>query len=407
MLPLRSTFSVDFHFRTDLNPRKFLTASHLDSLRELFPKAVGVQIFVSGFLVVLFKSMVHVAEAYRTQWPLEVGSLHVVFDVMNIQLATEPVTTGFQVAVMPDAGESAGCLGLKLRMPQGQEVITTVTHGFVKRPDPLNALKYIGSWILSAKEALRRFRSPRPQPQAPAIGMLRKPPSGSPIGKVVWLVGGNRKIIGTITHTYDRPSRSLPYLQGYLHDLSLTTDTALPEVSSPPGYPRITEWASYSEALSGSRVYAVRLNASAGVWRVIDGTLDTSALRNATVCGTQYMWDTTYHTQNACILWRTSEPASPADSWSGSVLCLGKPSDPTSQAIMFQNFQIPCTLHETDPRTAKQKAGIIKGDFVLPSEIRASEILTGEGTDTWDNFNSAPMRFRDVPSEERRSVSSP
>jgi hypothetical protein len=38
------------------------------------------------------------------------------------------------------------------------------------------------------------------------------------------------------------------------HDLSLITDNNLPALVSPPGYPVVSEWASYSAALAGSNV---------------------------------------------------------------------------------------------------------------------------------------------------------
>jgi hypothetical protein len=59
---------------------------------------------------------------------------------MAIQLTTEPAITGLEAATMPNSGVPQGCLRLKLRMPQRLDVITTVTHGFIKQPDPPKAL---------------------------------------------------------------------------------------------------------------------------------------------------------------------------------------------------------------------------------------------------------------------------
>ena len=50
----------------------------------------------------------------------------------------------------------------------------------------------------------------------------------------------------------------------------------------------------------------------------------------ATVLGSQYLWDRQAWSRSASLIWRTVETSSPATGWSGSVLCLGKPSDTTS-----------------------------------------------------------------------------
>jgi hypothetical protein len=60
-----------------INPRQFLRSTDLDSPRELLPKAVGVEVLIAGFLVVLFEYVQHVRNAYREAWPLELAGLRV------------------------------------------------------------------------------------------------------------------------------------------------------------------------------------------------------------------------------------------------------------------------------------------------------------------------------------------
>ncbi|KAJ5940132.1 hypothetical protein N7516_000300 [Penicillium verrucosum] len=60
-----------------------------------------------------------------------------------------------------------------------------------------------------------------------------------------------RNDIGTIPYTFDNPNPALPYRAGYRHDLSLIIDNNLPTLVSPPGYPVVSEWASYSASQSG------------------------------------------------------------------------------------------------------------------------------------------------------------
>lgn len=95
------------------------------------------------------------------------------------------------------------------------------------------------------------------------------------------------------------------------------------------------------------------------------------------LCGTQYIWNNVFHIQNASLLWRTREPLSPADGWPGSVMYLGRPSEPTAQAVCFQNFEIPCTIPNRSASPGGKIFELSKGGFVRPSEIRKSEILEG------------------------------
>lgn len=92
--------------------------------------------------------------------------------------------------------------------------------------------------------------------------------------------------IGVISHTFDNPSPVLPFPAGYRHDLSLIMDDNLPQLVSPPGYPVVLEWASYSTALAMSDVYVTRMNTVVGKWLLLEGTADLNVIRNATVIGT-------------------------------------------------------------------------------------------------------------------------
>ncbi|KAH8432494.1 uncharacterized protein LDX57_010130 [Aspergillus melleus] len=194
-------------------------------------------------------------------------------------------------------------------------------------------------------------------------------PSGnnSPIGKQVWLATESVRA-GTITHTFDNPSAILPYPAGYTHDLSLITDENLPTLVSPPGYPVISEWATYSNALSGCSVYAARQNVVVGRWATLYETIDPDAFRGATVCGADYPWDREARSQTAALLWNTLEPFTPAIGWSGSVLCVGQPTDTFSRAVVFQNYEVEVRANE--------KTVILKAGFLLPKAIRVATIVT-------------------------------
>ncbi|RHZ57286.1 uncharacterized protein CDV56_100474 [Aspergillus thermomutatus] len=50
--------------RAALNPRRFLSQDDLHILREMFPSAVGAKVFVSGFIVILFKTRADIEKSW-------------------------------------------------------------------------------------------------------------------------------------------------------------------------------------------------------------------------------------------------------------------------------------------------------------------------------------------------------
>lgn len=79
ILPPRFPDQYNRHFCRYLNPRRCLRPADLDSLRGLFPEAVGIDVLIAGFLVVRFEKMQHVQNAYSEVWPLELAGLRVFF----------------------------------------------------------------------------------------------------------------------------------------------------------------------------------------------------------------------------------------------------------------------------------------------------------------------------------------
>ncbi|OAX78948.1 hypothetical protein ACJ72_06739 [Emergomyces africanus] len=235
---------------------------HLTAENEAFPQRIiskGCGSSIAGLRILsdsIQDDVRNVSNAYRTQWPVEIGSLSVIFDTVTIQLAVEPLVTRCGIGAKPNAINPASSLGLKLRMNHGKEVITTAIRGFVKRPNPPRTCERVTIWIFRAKESLPHFRSPRPESTTAALVTSREKASPTP--------------------PHRHPSLDL---------------------RSPLGYPRITNWATYSDPLSGAALYTTYLNMSTGAKRVIEGGVDTPALKRATVCGTQYMRNNVFHTQ--------------------------------------------------------------------------------------------------------------
>ncbi|KAJ5472944.1 hypothetical protein N7530_006945, partial [Penicillium desertorum] len=392
VLTPRSPLKEEYLFKEGINPRKLLSPDQLEGLRELFPAAIGARVLVAGFLVMLFRSPSDIQDIYETDWIMEVGGLRTIYDVPRVKVRADTIVS--------ESLNGSGCLGLRLRMPDGKEAITTMTHGFVSSPRPSRVVSMFSDWTLWTKSALRRSLR-RPSLPYPCALTVVQNSSNSPIGKEVWLAT-EKKRIGSISHTFDDPSPALPYPAGYRHDLSLITDDNLPALVSPPGYPVVSEWASYSTALAGSDVYAVRMNTVAGRW-LLQGTIDPNAIRNATVIGTEYLWDRTARSQTASLLWTTAEPVTPAIGGSGSVLCLGMPTDQSSKAIVFQNFEVQC-YSSIDLMTGKSKDMIVKAGFLLPESLRSCTIVSSQDQHQHRqrDCNTFPRHSRERGESDRR-----
>lgn len=194
ILSPRSPWKEEYLFRHGINPRKVLSSEQLDCLRELFPRATGARVHVAGFLIMLFHSYLDIESQYENEWIREVGGLRVLYEAPEVRVSADTVASGMEVSDAPSSLAGSGCLGLKLQMPDGKAVITTVTHGFVKNPHPSAVVKFFGEWILRANGALRRFFGRPPPSEACALGVSWGSQTNSPIGKEVWLAMENKRV---------------------------------------------------------------------------------------------------------------------------------------------------------------------------------------------------------------------
>lgn len=391
ILTPRSPWKEEFLFRQGINPRKLLSNEQLDAIRELFPTAVGARVLVAGFIVILFQTLSEIRDVYKRDWVMDIGGLRVIYDIPQIEVTADSVESGMQVSEKPESIHGAGCLGLKLRLVDGTEAITTVTHGFVRNPQPHRCVQVFVDWVLGAKNAIASLRRP-PQPlEIPAVAVSKGGHAYSSIGKEIWLVPVAKRVsiicypfvsISDLCRSEQSFAASIAQARGsrtqvatFTISVSLGTRTCHQVLSSPPGWPPVSGWATYSDALSGAAVYVVRLHAVVGRWRAFEGAIASKEVRRATMVDSQYLCDRRAKSQNASLLWQTTEPSSPAEGWSGSVVCLGRPTDVSAKAIVFQNFQVQC-IFEADANTGRLQTVRVKAGFLLPDEIRNSTIVT-------------------------------
>lgn len=139
--------------------------------------------------------------------------------------------------------------------------------------------------------------------------------------------------------------------------------------------------------------------------------MSTNAQR-AIVEGTEFTWNKGAYAQNAAVLWRSETDHDTAQAFSGSVLCSGLPSDTTSRAVVFQNYEAAlkaeCILndHQVD-LAAIEKRATFKGGFILPHEITSSEIVMS--CEKWPKpFNPIQKTFKtDKHATKSRATSGP
>ncbi|KAI9789824.1 MAG: hypothetical protein M1816_005741 [Peltula sp. TS41687] len=343
----------------------------------------------------------HVETAWREGVPDTAGGLYVGYDIIDNRPSTFEATSGYAVAAKPEAEftRSMGCLGLRVKLNDGVEAITTVTHGLVNLPQHGLVVR-VTNWFLKAKEALLRFRTP-------AHVKISRATGNSPLGKTVWLALTNQKV-GTIEYTYDTPSPHLPFPAGYQHDLSLVTDKELPWVTSPPGVATINGWAQYDEALDGCPLFITVFNVYKNKWETKVGNAVSQATQKAIAEGVEYRWEKETFSQSAAILWRLEkEDWRDVRGFSGGVLCVGNPTDQFAKALVFQNFETPIKAWQVrggDSVLVGTWGCTLKGGFVLPQEIRESQIQSGEAEKV-KNWASVSCRERTSTETGRRYYS--
>ena len=116
-----------------INSRLILKPSDLRIIRDYFPGSVGVRVLICGSVLILFETR----KAMKASWELgpmdTIGGQRIGFTTARYELTSNTIASGYAVTDKPDDFmRFQGCLGLHLRLPSGQEAITTSTHNFVK-----------------------------------------------------------------------------------------------------------------------------------------------------------------------------------------------------------------------------------------------------------------------------------
>jgi len=136
-----------------INSRRVLMDSDLVEIHKTWPLAIGAQVFVTGNLVVLFPDRKTLMKALRTPCPEAFGCMRIFYANLEIvpcmmpgpsstssfksasqtTTVTRHIPSGAALSSIPqDYKGGVASVGLKLRLTNGEEVLTAVTHEFVK-----------------------------------------------------------------------------------------------------------------------------------------------------------------------------------------------------------------------------------------------------------------------------------
>ena len=117
---------------------KFLRDDEINILREYFPGYAGAHVLVSGRIIILFPDARVHQRCYEMSIMEELGGAEVGFGVA-FHIAT-CIQTGHGIAAAPGELRSTASLGLRLKLHDSIECITTVTHAVIKTADTDSAL---------------------------------------------------------------------------------------------------------------------------------------------------------------------------------------------------------------------------------------------------------------------------
>lgn len=176
-----------------INPREILSLENLFPIHKYFPTSIGVRILVTGFIIVLYKSIQHLKNSWVRGVFETIGTLQLGYSAaVYIPTAT---STGYGSAVTTKEDGSVlgnqGCLGLRIRLPNGNEAITTTAHAFVRlmTTNNVSRIRYQASdWLVRTTSLLRELKPIKRFLEIPAISRIRQRHNSS-LGQRVFLAG--------------------------------------------------------------------------------------------------------------------------------------------------------------------------------------------------------------------------
>lgn len=159
-----------------------------------------------------------------------IGTLQLGYSVAVYVPTATSIGYGSAVTIKEDANmyENQGCLGLRIRLPNGNEAITTTTHAFVRlmATDNVSRIRYQASdWTV---RLLRELKPVRRFLEIPAVSRIRQMQNSS-LGQRVFLAGTDTLVSDSNSYLEPLPNQTYNY---HRWALSLTHSThTLPHIS--------------------------------------------------------------------------------------------------------------------------------------------------------------------------------
>lgn len=183
----------DFRFREDpvcrtIFCRGLLSDEDMRIIREYFPGSVGARVLICGFLVILFDNKKALKKSWGQGVVNYVGSLAVKYAIRDYVTACDVIPSRHASISRPDGLGENSCLGLRLRLENGIEAITTATHSFVRFPTGPSATRArLSDWTGSICSALARFCLTRKTNSTPALAQRERRRRSTSLGAEVWM----------------------------------------------------------------------------------------------------------------------------------------------------------------------------------------------------------------------------
>ena len=190
----------DFRFREDpvcrmINCRGLLSDEDITIIREYFPGSVGARVLICGFLVILFDNKKSLEKSWKQGVVNYVGGLVVKYAIRDYMTACDVVPSRRASINHPDGLGENNCLGLRLRMENGIEAITTATHSFVRFPTGPSATRARFLDLSgSIRATLARFSLTRKTNSEPAMPERKRRRRNTSLGAEVWMGGTSEKV---------------------------------------------------------------------------------------------------------------------------------------------------------------------------------------------------------------------
>lgn len=201
LLPRPYSPPPNLPFREDpinrlINCRRLLSNKDLRIIRNYFPGSSGVWTLICGFVYVLFPNEHNLKNCLAKGIVPSIGGQRARYLVPEYRSTAATVQSGYALSNKPEDFSTNGCLGLRLRLRSGQEVITTTTHAFVRlcvNPTPFKIK--LAEYYIAIRNKLTFFLGDKEKGSEPAIAETRKRKGNSPLGTVLWLAGTNIRVI--------------------------------------------------------------------------------------------------------------------------------------------------------------------------------------------------------------------